>query len=142
MLLISSFFSSYLPFLKKKKRKSSSRGIPSGRFSFKWLDYGCTYNNNNNNTFKYTAYLFYVFVFVFFLTSQDLLDHSCTSGSGSGLPFLVQRTVARQITLNECVGEFLSLACRLDLPFCSVFLKKKMHPCVDERNLRERQRRL
>ena len=37
--------------------------------------------------------------------SQDLLDHSCTSGSGSGLPFLVQRTVARQITLNECVGE-------------------------------------
>lgn len=37
--------------------------------------------------------------------SQDLLDHSCTSGSGSGLPFLVQRTVARQITLNECVGK-------------------------------------
>uniref|UniRef100_A0A3B5KYP6 Activin receptor type-1 n=1 Tax=Xiphophorus couchianus TaxID=32473 RepID=A0A3B5KYP6_9TELE len=36
---------------------------------------------------------------------QDLLDHSCTSGSGSGLPFLVQRTVARQITLNECVGK-------------------------------------
>uniref|UniRef100_A0A3P9JWH1 Activin receptor type-1 n=1 Tax=Oryzias latipes TaxID=8090 RepID=A0A3P9JWH1_ORYLA len=35
----------------------------------------------------------------------DLLDHSCTSGSGSGLPFLVQRTVARQITLNECVGK-------------------------------------
>ncbi|KAK2108917.1 hypothetical protein P7K49_014082 [Saguinus oedipus] len=33
----------------------------------------------------------------------DLLDHSCTSGSGSGLPFLVQRTVARQITLLECV---------------------------------------
>lgn len=39
------------------------------------------------------------------LPPQDLLDHSCTSGSGSGLPFLVQRTVARQITLNECVGE-------------------------------------
>uniref|UniRef100_A0A8C9TPZ8 Activin receptor type-1 n=1 Tax=Scleropages formosus TaxID=113540 RepID=A0A8C9TPZ8_SCLFO len=35
----------------------------------------------------------------------DLLDHSCTSGSGSGLPFFVQRTVARQITLNECVGK-------------------------------------
>ncbi|KAK6478445.1 activin receptor type-1-like isoform X1, partial [Huso huso] len=35
----------------------------------------------------------------------DLLDHSCTSGSGSGLPFLVQRTVARQITLAECVGK-------------------------------------
>ncbi|XP_073490224.1 activin receptor type-1 isoform X2 [Aquarana catesbeiana] len=38
-------------------------------------------------------------------TLADLLDHSCTSGSGSGLPFLVQRTVARQITLAECVGK-------------------------------------
>ncbi|XP_051566300.1 activin receptor type-1-like [Myxocyprinus asiaticus] len=38
-------------------------------------------------------------------TLADLLDHSCTSGSGSGLPFLVQRTVARQITLSECVGK-------------------------------------
>ncbi|XP_078463841.1 activin receptor type-1-like [Lampetra fluviatilis] len=38
-------------------------------------------------------------------TLADLLDHSCTSGSGSGLPFLVQRTVARQITLIECVGK-------------------------------------
>ncbi|KAF2978255.1 hypothetical protein EK904_000589 [Melospiza melodia maxima] len=38
-------------------------------------------------------------------TLADLLDHSCTSGSGSGLPFLVQRTVARQITLVECVGK-------------------------------------
>lgn len=40
---------------------------------------------------------------------QDLLNHSCTSGSGSGLPFLVQRTVARQISLMECVGKSLSL---------------------------------
>ncbi|XP_007669326.1 activin receptor type-1 isoform X1 [Ornithorhynchus anatinus] len=39
------------------------------------------------------------------LSIQDLLDHTCTSGSGSGLPFLVQRTVARQITLMECVGK-------------------------------------
>lgn len=38
-------------------------------------------------------------------TLADLLDHSCTSGSGSGLPFLVQRTVARQISLVECVGK-------------------------------------
>ncbi|XP_051865667.1 activin receptor type-1-like isoform X2 [Pristis pectinata] len=38
-------------------------------------------------------------------TIGDLFDHSCTSGSGSGLPFLVQRTVARQITLMECVGK-------------------------------------
>ncbi|XP_068195236.1 activin receptor type-1 [Antennarius striatus] len=38
-------------------------------------------------------------------TLADLLDHSCTSGSGSGLPFLVQRTVARQISLIECIGK-------------------------------------
>ncbi|XP_064646369.1 activin receptor type-1-like isoform X2 [Lineus longissimus] len=38
-------------------------------------------------------------------TLQDLFDHSCTSGSGSGLPFLVQRTVARQVTLSECIGK-------------------------------------
>lgn len=38
-------------------------------------------------------------------TAQDLLNDDCTTGSGSGLPFLVQRTVARQITLAECVGK-------------------------------------
>lgn len=36
---------------------------------------------------------------------DDLLSDDCTTGSGSGLPFLVQRTVARQITLVECVGK-------------------------------------
>ncbi|KAL3854908.1 hypothetical protein ACJMK2_014143 [Sinanodonta woodiana] len=36
---------------------------------------------------------------------QELLDASCTSGSGSGLPFLVQQTVARQVTLLECIGK-------------------------------------
>lgn len=36
---------------------------------------------------------------------QDLLDSDCTTGSGSGLPFLVQRTVARQVALVECVGK-------------------------------------
>ncbi|KAI8488713.1 Activin receptor type-1 [Branchiostoma belcheri] len=36
-------------------------------------------------------------------TLQDLVDQS--SGSGSGLPFLVQRTVARQITLVEQIGK-------------------------------------
>ena len=35
-----------------------------------------------------------------------MFDHSCTSGSGSGLPFLVQRTVARQVTLVECIGTY------------------------------------
>ena len=39
------------------------------------------------------------------LYPQDLLDSDCTTGSGSGLPFLVQRTVARQVALVECVGE-------------------------------------
>eukprot|EP00062_Callorhinchus_milii_P023512 gi/632982430/ref/XP_007908132.1/ PREDICTED: activin receptor type-1-like [Callorhinchus milii] len=38
-------------------------------------------------------------------TLADLFDHSCTSGSGSGLPFLVQRTVGRQVSLMECVGK-------------------------------------
>ena len=37
---------------------------------------------------------------------QDLLNSDCTTGSGSGLPFLVQRTVARQVALVECVGEY------------------------------------
>ena len=31
---------------------------------------------------------------------------SATSGSGSGLPFLVQRTMARQIQLICCIGIF------------------------------------
>ncbi|XP_026535781.1 serine/threonine-protein kinase receptor R3-like [Notechis scutatus] len=38
-------------------------------------------------------------------TLEVLLNDECTTGSGSGLPFLVQRTVARQITLVECVGK-------------------------------------
>ncbi|CAM5168701.1 unnamed protein product [Eretmochelys imbricata] len=38
-------------------------------------------------------------------TLEGLLSEDCTTGSGSGLPFLVQRTVARQITLVECVGK-------------------------------------
>ncbi|XP_065051791.1 activin receptor type-1-like isoform X2 [Rhopilema esculentum] len=36
---------------------------------------------------------------------RSLIDASCTSGSGSGLPFLVQRTVARQIILIDLVGK-------------------------------------
>lgn len=38
-------------------------------------------------------------------TCGDIFDEFCTSGSGSGLPYLVQRTVARQISLMECVGK-------------------------------------
>lgn len=70
--------------------------VPLGRLSFRWLTRKCALKC------KYTSPLLFVSVFS---RSQDLLDHSCTSGSGSGLPFLVQRTVARQITLNECVGK-------------------------------------
>uniref|UniRef100_A0A8D2ZLU1 receptor protein serine/threonine kinase n=2 Tax=Scophthalmus maximus TaxID=52904 RepID=A0A8D2ZLU1_SCOMX len=36
---------------------------------------------------------------------QELFDEFCTSGSGTGLPYLVQRTMARQISLAECVGK-------------------------------------
>ncbi|XP_060108573.1 serine/threonine-protein kinase receptor R3 [Heteronotia binoei] len=38
-------------------------------------------------------------------TLEGWMNDDCTTGSGSGLPFLVQRTVARQITLVECVGK-------------------------------------
>lgn len=37
-------------------------------------------------------------------TLRELFDHSVTSGSGSGLPLLIQRTLAKQITLGECIG--------------------------------------
>ena len=35
-----------------------------------------------------------------------MFDSSVTSGSGSGLPFLVQQTVARQVRLDECIGKY------------------------------------
>ncbi|XP_050418351.2 activin receptor type-1 [Patella vulgata] len=38
-------------------------------------------------------------------TLQEILEQSCTSGSGSGLPFLVQQTVARQVRLHDCIGK-------------------------------------
>ncbi|KAG7471873.1 hypothetical protein MATL_G00102690 [Megalops atlanticus] len=38
-------------------------------------------------------------------TYGDIFDEFCTSGSGTGLPYLVQRTMARQISLAECVGK-------------------------------------
>ncbi|KAK4885659.1 hypothetical protein RN001_001930 [Aquatica leii] len=38
-------------------------------------------------------------------TLREYLEHSLTSGSGSGLPLLVQRTLAKQISLVECIGK-------------------------------------
>ncbi|CAN9516121.1 unnamed protein product [Ophioblennius macclurei] len=38
-------------------------------------------------------------------TYGDIFNEFCTSGSGTGLPYLVQRTMARQISLVECVGK-------------------------------------
>ncbi|XP_008279453.1 serine/threonine-protein kinase receptor R3 [Stegastes partitus] len=38
-------------------------------------------------------------------TYGEIFDEFCTSGSGTGLPYLVQRTMARQISLAECVGK-------------------------------------
>ena len=55
--------------------------------------------------FFYDPEQWHIFLCVF----QALYDHSCTSGSGSGLPLLVQRTVARQVTLLECIGKFLMI---------------------------------
>ncbi|KAL5287856.1 ACVR1 family protein [Megaselia abdita] len=37
-------------------------------------------------------------------TLREYLQHSVTSGSGSGLPLLVQRTLAKQVTLVDCIG--------------------------------------
>lgn len=45
------------------------------------------------------------FLTFFFHFRQDIYDEFCTSGSGTGLPYLVQRTMARQISLAQCVGE-------------------------------------
>ncbi|GBP70588.1 Activin receptor type-1 [Eumeta japonica] len=38
-------------------------------------------------------------------TLREYLECSVTSGSGSGLPLMVQRTLAKQVTLQECVGK-------------------------------------
>lgn len=38
-------------------------------------------------------------------TLREYLEHSMTSGSGSGLPLLIQRTLAKQISLIECIGK-------------------------------------
>lgn len=38
-------------------------------------------------------------------TLREYLQHSLTSGSGSGLPLLIQRTLAKQISLVECIGK-------------------------------------
>lgn len=36
---------------------------------------------------------------------QEYLEQSITSGSGYGLPLLMQRTLARQISLIELIGK-------------------------------------
>nr|XP_022910755.1 activin receptor type-1 isoform X2 [Onthophagus taurus] len=38
-------------------------------------------------------------------TLREYLQHSLTSGSGSGLPLLIQRTLAKHISLVECIGK-------------------------------------
>ena len=42
---------------------------------------------------------------------------SATSGSGSGLPFLVQRTMAKQIQLINCIG------------MCKLYAQQKAFKC-------------
>ena len=36
---------------------------------------------------------------------QEIFNDSITSGSGSGLPLLIQRTLAKQIWLAEVIGK-------------------------------------
>lgn len=38
-------------------------------------------------------------------TLREMFEHSITSGSGSGLPLLIQRTLAKQIHLTDCIGK-------------------------------------
>lgn len=38
-------------------------------------------------------------------TLREYLEHTMTSGSGSGFPLLVQRTMAKQISLTDCIGK-------------------------------------
>ncbi|XP_065584478.1 activin receptor type-1-like [Artemia franciscana] len=38
-------------------------------------------------------------------TLREIFEHSVSSGSGSGAPLLIQRTLGKQISLNECVGK-------------------------------------
>uniref|UniRef100_A0A0K8RET4 receptor protein serine/threonine kinase n=1 Tax=Ixodes ricinus TaxID=34613 RepID=A0A0K8RET4_IXORI len=38
-------------------------------------------------------------------TLREMFEHSMTSGSGSGLPLLIQRTLAKQIQLVNCIGK-------------------------------------
>ncbi|CAG0881720.1 unnamed protein product [Darwinula stevensoni] len=56
-------------------------------------------------------------------TLREFLDASLTSGSGSGLPLLVQRTLAKQITLKECI----------EMPF---FLQGK--PAIAHRDIKSK----
>ena len=63
--------------------------------------YGVYLNNSSRIKISESDYKLKTFCIL-----QDLYDHSCTSGSGSGLPLLVQRTVARQVSLVECIGKY------------------------------------
>jgi len=36
---------------------------------------------------------------------KDMVDHSQSSGSGSGLPLLVQRTIAKQLVMSHSIGK-------------------------------------
>jgi len=38
-------------------------------------------------------------------TLKEYMDGSMTSGSGSGLPLLIQRTLAKNIQLKRCIGK-------------------------------------
>lgn len=38
-------------------------------------------------------------------TLREYMQHSMTSGSGSGLPLLIQRTLSKQVTLVESIGK-------------------------------------
>lgn len=63
-----------------------------------------TYGVRRHSNFQWLHYIIYCIYLCVFSVVQDIFDEFCTSGSGTGLPYLVQRTMARQISLVECVG--------------------------------------
>lgn len=54
---------------------------------------------------KYFAFGIAYYSLIKRLSFQEYLEQSLTSGSGSGLPLLIQRTLAKQISLVECIGK-------------------------------------
>lgn len=54
-------------------------------------------SKNSNN--------FFFIRFSFAIVQQEYMQHSMTSGSGGGLPLLIQRTLSKQVSMKYCIGK-------------------------------------